>query len=93
MVDVNWSQVLFNSCITGSLYLIAAVGLTLTYGLSKFPNFAHAEFMTLGGYVGFFVAKQLEEARLLKGIDYYSKEKVRYRQKNLANYATQPRTS
>jgi len=56
---INWSQVLFNSAITGSLYLIAAVGLTLTYGLSKFPNFAHAEFMTLGAYVGYFMAEQL----------------------------------
>ncbi|MFC1983418.1 branched-chain amino acid ABC transporter permease [Chloroflexota bacterium] len=56
---VNWSQVLFNSAITGSLYLIGAVGLTLTYGLSKFPNFAHAELMTLGAYVGYFVAEQL----------------------------------
>jgi len=56
---INWAQVLFNSAITGSLYLIAAVGLTLTYGLSKFPNFAHAELLTLGAYVGYFVAEQL----------------------------------
>jgi branched-subunit amino acid ABC-type transport system permease component len=55
----DWSQILFNSVVTGSLYLIAAVGLTLTYGLSKFPNFAHAEFMTLGAYAGYFIAKQL----------------------------------
>ena len=56
---VNWSQVLFNSAITGSLYLIGAVGLTLTYGLSKFPNFAHAEFITLGAFIGYLVAEQL----------------------------------
>jgi branched-subunit amino acid ABC-type transport system permease component len=56
---IDWAQVLFNSCVTGSLYLIAAVGLTLTYGLSKFPNFAHAEFMTLGAYAGYFIAEQL----------------------------------
>ena len=59
MIDVNWAQVFFNSAITGSLYLIGAVGLTLTYGLSKFPNFAHAEFMTLGAFVGYLVAEQL----------------------------------
>jgi branched-subunit amino acid ABC-type transport system permease component len=47
-VAVNWAQVLFNSAVTGSLYLIGAVGLTLTYGLSGFPNFAHAEFIALG---------------------------------------------
>lgn len=56
---MNWAQILFNSAITGSLYLIGAVGLTLTYGLSKFPNFAHAEFMTLGAFIGYFVAEQL----------------------------------
>ncbi len=55
----NWAQVLFNSGITGSLYLISAVALTLVYGLSRFPNFAHAEFMTLGAYMGYFVVEQL----------------------------------
>jgi branched-subunit amino acid ABC-type transport system permease component len=58
-VVVNWAQILFNSAITGSLYLIGAVGLTLTYGLSKFPNFAHAEFITLGAFIGYFVAEQI----------------------------------
>ena len=56
---VNWAQILFNSAVTGSLYLIGAVGLTLTYGLSGFPNFAYAEFMTLGAYIGYFVTRQL----------------------------------
>jgi branched-subunit amino acid ABC-type transport system permease component len=56
---INWPQVLFNSCVTGSLYLISAVALTLIYGLSRFPNFAHAEFMALGAYMGYFVAEQL----------------------------------
>jgi branched-subunit amino acid ABC-type transport system permease component len=55
----DWPQIFFNSIVTGSLYLIAAVGLTLTYGLSKFPNFAHAEFMVLGAYVGYIVSEQL----------------------------------
>jgi len=58
-MTVNWAQVLFNSAITGSLYLIGAVGLTLTYGLSNFPNFAHAEFITLGAFIGYWVAEQL----------------------------------
>jgi len=57
---VNWPQVLFNSLVTGSLYLIGAVGLTLTYGLSNFPNFAHAEFITLGAFISYGVAHQLE---------------------------------
>lgn len=56
---MNWAQVLFNSCVTGSLYLISAVALTLVYGLCRFPNFAHAEFMAFGAYMGYFVAEQL----------------------------------
>mgnify|MGYP001038282570 CR=1 FL=1 len=56
---VNWAQILFNSAVTGSLYLIGATGLTFTYGLSKFPNFAHAEFVTLGAFIGYLVAEQL----------------------------------
>ena len=56
---VNWAQVFFNSAITGSLYLIGAVGLTLIYGLSRFPNFAHAEFIALGAFIGYSVAEQL----------------------------------
>lgn len=56
---VNWAQVLFNSAVTGSIYLLGAVGLSVTYGLSAFPNFAHAEFLTLGAYIGYFVAEQL----------------------------------
>jgi branched-subunit amino acid ABC-type transport system permease component len=55
---VNWAQVMFNSCVTGSLYLISAVALTLVYGLSRFPNFAHAEFMALSAYLGYFVAER-----------------------------------
>jgi len=58
-VAVNWAQVLFNSAVTGSLYLLGAVGLTLTYGLSQFPNFAHAEYITLGAFIGYFIAGPL----------------------------------
>jgi branched-subunit amino acid ABC-type transport system permease component len=58
-VAVNWAQVLFNSAVTGSLYLLGAVGLTLTYGLSQFPNFAHAEYITLGAFIGYIVAGPL----------------------------------
>lgn len=56
---INWAQVLFNSAITGSIYLLGAVGLSISYGLSGFPNFAHAEFITLGAFIGYFVADEL----------------------------------
>lgn len=57
---VNWAQVLLNSAVTGSLFALVAVGLTLTYSLSRFPNFVHAEFITLGAYVGYAIAEQLD---------------------------------
>jgi branched-subunit amino acid ABC-type transport system permease component len=56
---INWAQVLFNSLVTGSIYLLGAVGLSVSYGLSGFPNFAHAEYITLGAFMGYFVAEQL----------------------------------
>lgn len=55
----DWAQVAFNSAVTGSLYALAAIGLTLVYGSSKFPNFAHAEFMLFGGYIGYTIVEQL----------------------------------
>ncbi|MBS7627464.1 branched-chain amino acid ABC transporter permease [Candidatus Bathyarchaeota archaeon] len=57
---VNLAQVLFESLVSGSLYLLAAVGLSLTYGLSKFPNFAHAEFISFGGYISYAFLVQLK---------------------------------
>jgi branched-subunit amino acid ABC-type transport system permease component len=56
---LNWPQILINSAVTGSLYLISAISLTLVYGLAKFPNFAHAEIMSLGGFIGFWITVQL----------------------------------
>ena len=58
-MEVNWAQILFNSAITGSIYLLGAVGLSVTYRLSGFPNFAHAEFITLGAFISYFVAEEL----------------------------------
>lgn len=56
MIDTG--QILVNSLVTSSLYLLAGTGLTLTYGLSRFPNFAYAEFITVGAYCGLiFLAK------------------------------------
>lgn len=56
MVDVG--QILVNSLVTSSLYLLAGTGLTLTYGLSRFPNFAYAEFITVGAFCGLLFLAQ-----------------------------------
>lgn len=36
----------------GSIIAVSAIGLTLIYGVVKFPNFSHGDLMTAGAYVG-----------------------------------------
>jgi neutral amino acid transport system permease protein len=44
-------QLIVNGVALGSIIALAAVGLTLTYGILKLSNFAHGDFMTLGAYL------------------------------------------
>ncbi len=44
-------QLLVNGIAVSSIIALAAVGLTLTYGILRLPNFAHGDFMTLGAYL------------------------------------------
>lgn len=41
----------------GSILVVASIGLTLTLAVVKLPNFAHAEFLTVGAYVGVVVSR------------------------------------
>lgn len=41
--------------IIGTLYALAAVGLTMIYGITKVPHFAHGDSMMLAAYLAFFV--------------------------------------
>lgn len=41
---------LLQGALTGSLFVLMAVGLTLTYAVSRVINFAHGEIVTLGAY-------------------------------------------
>jgi branched-subunit amino acid ABC-type transport system permease component len=45
--------------IVGSIIGLGAMGLTLTYGILKFANFAHADMMTLGMYLAFLFVGDL----------------------------------
>jgi branched-subunit amino acid ABC-type transport system permease component len=40
--------------IVGSLYALAAVGLTLIYGITRVSHFAHGDAMMMAAYLGFF---------------------------------------
>jgi neutral amino acid transport system permease protein len=48
---MEFPQLVFNGIALGSVIALAAVGLTLTYGILKLSNFAHGDFMTLGAYL------------------------------------------
>ena len=48
-------QLLFNGLAIGSVLALAAIGLTLTYGILRLSNFAHGDFMTLGAYFTWLV--------------------------------------
>lgn len=37
--------------VLGSIYALGAIGITLTFGILRFANFAHGETMTLGVYI------------------------------------------
>ncbi len=45
------AQLIVNGIIIGSILVLGAVGLTLTYGILRFANFAHGDMMTLGAYL------------------------------------------
>ena len=48
-------QAAIQGVVVGSIYVLGASGLSLTYGIRRFANFAHGDFMTVGAYVAFTV--------------------------------------
>ena len=49
-------QVIIFGLIEGSVIAVGAVGLTLSYGVTRFINFAYGEFLTYGAYLTLFLA-------------------------------------
>ena len=52
-------QVLMDGLITGSMIGLGAIGVTLTYSILRFANFAHGEFLAWGAYFALAVASAL----------------------------------
>lgn len=48
-------QTIVNGLLTGSIYSMVAIGLTLIYGVMIIMNFAHGEFLMLGMYIAFWL--------------------------------------
>jgi branched-subunit amino acid ABC-type transport system permease component len=46
-------QLLVNGLVTGSVYAIAAVGISLVFGILRLVNFAYGDMMTFGAFAGF----------------------------------------
>jgi branched-chain amino acid transport system permease protein len=44
-----------NGLSSGGIYALGAIGLSLVYGILKLVNFAHGDFITLGGFVAFAI--------------------------------------
>jgi len=49
------AQNLVYGILVGALYGLAAVGLSLVFGVTKFLNVAHGEFLMFGGYASFWL--------------------------------------
>jgi branched-chain amino acid transport system permease protein len=47
---------LLSGLVTGSVYTVTALGLTMVYGILNLMNFAHGEVFMVGAYVGYFLA-------------------------------------
>src|SRR5688572_19059216 len=47
---------LIRSLQVGSLYALMALGITLTMSVIRLPNFAHAEYITVGAYTALVVS-------------------------------------
>ena len=58
-------QLLANALITGSLYALAAAGMTLTYIAFRILNFAHGTLIMLGAYLFYFCLGSLQLPVLL----------------------------
>lgn len=50
-MDIQIVQLIVNGIAVGSIIALAAVGLTLTYGILRLSNFAHGDFLTLSAYL------------------------------------------
>src|SRR5918993_1221507 len=48
-----FAQQVLNGLVTGSVYSLVALGLTLIYGTMQVPNFAHGQLFMLGAYLAY----------------------------------------
>lgn len=54
-----WLQVIISGLTQGSLFALVAVGFNIIYNVAAMPNFAQAEFATIGAFLIFYLARAL----------------------------------
>jgi branched-chain amino acid transport system permease protein len=59
------TQVIVDGLVSGLIYALMAVGLTLIFGIMHVINFAHGEFVAIGGFTVFYLVTGF-------GINYYA---------------------
>ena len=47
-------QAIINGLLIGGVYAVISIGLTLVFGVMSIVNFAQAEFLMIGMYVGYY---------------------------------------
>ena len=52
---ITFIQFLITGLRLGSVYALIALGYTMVYGIIKLINFAHGDFIMVGGYSLFFI--------------------------------------
>ena len=56
---IDFIEGLKNGLSMGSAFALIALGYSMVYGIVKMINFAHSEFITIGGFVAYYVAEKL----------------------------------
>ena len=56
-----------NGVFLGAIIALGAIGLTLVYGILRFANIAHGDYMTMGAYVALFVVGGIQPALGVEG--------------------------
>jgi neutral amino acid transport system permease protein len=55
----DFVQLLVNGLVTGSIYAVAAIGVSLIYAILRLINFAHGDYLTYGAYAALLVNSSL----------------------------------
>ena len=61
-------QLVANGLVTGSVYAIAAVGVSLVYGILRLVNFAYGDFMAFGALIAYGVNGPLHQSMILAAL-------------------------